>query len=167
MIKYVLDTSVFVEAKKRYYGFAFCPGFWEWIDQQNIVGKVMSIENVLEEISEKDDELTKWSKARADRLFLPIDNSTRSKSKDVSRWVLDRRKEGFSRRSIERFTTKADYLIVTYAKVHVCIVVSEEVKVGPESKKVKIPNVCEHFEVDCIDTFQMLKREKVRFVLGN
>jgi len=145
----------------------FYPGFWEWIDQQNRSGQVMSIEKVFEEISEKDDDLTKWSKARADRLFLPIDNSTRSKSKDVSRWVLDMRKEGFSRRSVEKFTTKADYLIVAYAKVHGCIVVSEEVKVGPESKKVKIPNVCAHFNVECIDTFEMLRREKVRFVLGN
>jgi len=145
----------------------FYPGFWEWIDQQNRSGQVMSIEKVFEEISEKDDDLTKWSKARADRLFLPIDNSTRSKSKDVSRWVLDMRKEGFSRRSVEKFTTKADYLIVAYAKVHGCIVVSEEVKVGPESKKVKIPNVWEHFNLECIDTFEMLRREKVRFVLGN
>jgi len=145
----------------------FYPGFWEWIDQQNRSGQVMSIEKVFEEISEKDDDLTKWSKARADRLFLPIDNSTRSKSKDVSRWVLDMRKEGFSRRSVEKFTTKADYLIVAYAKVHGCIVVSEEVKVGPESKKVKIPNVWEQFNMECINTFERLKREKVRFVLGN
>jgi len=29
---YLLDTNVFIEAKNRYYGFGFCPAFWDWID---------------------------------------------------------------------------------------------------------------------------------------
>ena len=28
---YLLDANVFIEAKKRWYGFDFCPSFWEWL----------------------------------------------------------------------------------------------------------------------------------------
>ena len=31
---YLLDANVFIEAKRRHYGFDFCPAFWDWLDQQ-------------------------------------------------------------------------------------------------------------------------------------
>jgi hypothetical protein len=27
---WLLDTNVLVNAKRAYYGFAFCPAFWDW-----------------------------------------------------------------------------------------------------------------------------------------
>ena len=27
--RYLLDANVFIEAKNRYYGFDFCPAFWD------------------------------------------------------------------------------------------------------------------------------------------
>jgi hypothetical protein len=29
----LLDTSVFIEAKNRHYGFDFCPAFWAGLDR--------------------------------------------------------------------------------------------------------------------------------------
>ena len=29
---WLLDTNVLVNAKRDYYGFEFCPGFWDWLD---------------------------------------------------------------------------------------------------------------------------------------
>jgi Domain of unknown function (DUF4411) len=43
-VGYLLDANVFIEAKKRWYGFDFCPGFWAWLDSENKQGKVFSIE---------------------------------------------------------------------------------------------------------------------------
>ena len=31
---YLLDSNVFIEAKRLHYGFDFCPAFWDWIDQR-------------------------------------------------------------------------------------------------------------------------------------
>ena len=60
-----------------------------------------------------------------------------------------------------------DWLVhnIATAKAKNYILVSHE-KYSPESrKKVPIPNVCKLFNVECIDTFEMLRREKARFVL--
>ncbi len=43
---YLLDANVFIDAKNRYYGFDFCPGFWDWVDLAHADGRVMSIEIV-------------------------------------------------------------------------------------------------------------------------
>ena len=41
-MSYLLDANVFIEAKKRYYGFDFCPGFWQWLVVKNQEGKIFS-----------------------------------------------------------------------------------------------------------------------------
>ncbi|MAK72325.1 MAG: hypothetical protein CMF19_09835 [Idiomarinaceae bacterium] len=35
------------------------------------------------------------------------------------------------------------------------------------SKSVKVPNVCNDFEVDCISTFEFLRRVNAKFVVGS
>ncbi len=37
---YLLDANVFIQAKRLYYGFDFCPGFWDWIIESNAEGSV-------------------------------------------------------------------------------------------------------------------------------
>jgi hypothetical protein len=58
---YLLDTNIFIEAKNAYYGFDFCPAFWEWLVAKNREGLVFSIEKVGDEISAGEDELATWS----------------------------------------------------------------------------------------------------------
>ena len=31
VVAYLLDANVFIQAKNLYYGFDFCPAFWEWL----------------------------------------------------------------------------------------------------------------------------------------
>ena len=30
-MSYLLDANIFIQAKNLYYGFDFCPAFWEWL----------------------------------------------------------------------------------------------------------------------------------------
>ena len=43
---YLLDANCFIEAVNRYYGFDICPGFWDWLDQQNESGIVYSLDRI-------------------------------------------------------------------------------------------------------------------------
>lgn len=43
---YLLDSDVMMEARKRYYGFDICPGFWEWIEREHQKGTLLSVEKV-------------------------------------------------------------------------------------------------------------------------
>lgn len=54
---YLLDANVFMQAKNQYYGFDFCPGFWEWLVTHNVTSLVYSIEKVGDEIAAGTDEI--------------------------------------------------------------------------------------------------------------
>lgn len=44
---YLLDTSVFIQAKSLHYGMDFCPAFWDWLIKNNSEQKLFSIEKVV------------------------------------------------------------------------------------------------------------------------
>ena len=36
---YLVDSNVVIQAKNLYYGFDFCPAFWDWIDRAHAAEK--------------------------------------------------------------------------------------------------------------------------------
>lgn len=60
-----------------------------------------------------------------------------------------------------KFLSGADPWLVAHAYAYGGTVVTFEKLVPPESGKPKIPNVCAHFNVDCMDLFDML--QSIRF----
>ncbi len=83
---YLLDTNVFIEAKNRYYGFDFCPAFWEWIDRANAAGHVFSIDKVAGELRGGDDELADWAHERTRGFFLEGDPALLPSLRALSTW---------------------------------------------------------------------------------
>ena len=61
---YLIDTNVFIDAKKRFYGFDICPAFWDWLVLKNKERIVFSIEKVRDEINKGEDQLFEWIKAK-------------------------------------------------------------------------------------------------------
>lgn len=60
--RYVLDANDFIQAKRRFYGLDFCPGYLRtliWHQQQ---GKVGSIDKIRDELLRGGDDLTQWVK---------------------------------------------------------------------------------------------------------
>jgi hypothetical protein len=48
--KYVLDANAFIQAKQKFYGLDFCPGYWQtliWHQQQD---RLCSIDRVQDEL---------------------------------------------------------------------------------------------------------------------
>ncbi len=72
---YLLDANVFIQAKNLYYGFDFCPAFWDWIDQENRADRVFSIERVGDELAAGEDRLAEWAQEKGSALFLPPDSA--------------------------------------------------------------------------------------------
>ena len=90
MNTYLIDSDVFIQAKNLHYGFDFCPAFWDWLVEQNGVGKVASIEKVADELQDGDDELAEWAAARGSDFFLPMDDTVLLKRSIVSDWANDK-----------------------------------------------------------------------------
>ncbi len=162
MTLYLLDANVFIQAKNLHYGFDFCPAFWEWLDAANANGKVASIEKVADEIISGEDELTSWAHERGRDFFLPADDKVLPALETVSAWA---NSQGYHPAAVSTFLQVADYWLVAHALAHACIVVTHEVPAN-SAKKIKIPNACIGLTVDCINPYEMLRREKAKFILG-
>jgi Domain of unknown function (DUF4411) len=159
---YLIDSDVFIRAKNLHYGFDFCPGFWEWLVEKNQTGHVYSIEKVKYELSGGEDELSEWAEARGEGFFLPPDGKTVTSLGLVSNWAAG---EDYTQGAISTFLQVADYYLVAQAHAGSAIVVTHEVP-SPSAKKIKIPNVCIGLGITCLSPYEMLRREKARFVLG-
>jgi hypothetical protein len=158
---YLLDADVFIQAKNLHYGFDFCPAFWDWLVAENAAGKVFSIERVGDEIEAGADELAEWAAERGSDFFLKPDAAILSALPKVSTWVTGQRYEPAA---VSTFLQLADYYLVAHALAHGHIVVTHE-KASTSTKKVKIPEPCIGLGIKCMTPFEMLRKERARFVL--
>jgi len=159
---YVIDASSLIEAKDRYYGFDFCPGYWDWLLRENARGVVFSIDKVGRELEAGNDDLAVWAKANAANFFLPVDQPTLTAMPHIVTWING---ANFRPQAVPPFLAGADPFLIAFALVGGHTVVTDEVFVPGERRSVKIPAVCQQFNVACIDPFEMLRREGARLIL--
>ena len=55
--KFVLDANVFIQAKRRFYAFDFCPGSWDMLIWHQQHERLCSIDKVQNEILRGGDDL--------------------------------------------------------------------------------------------------------------
>lgn len=160
---YLLDANSYIQAKSLHYRLHVVPAFWDWLDQQFGSGQVGSIRSVYDELVPGDDELSDWVKQRREQ-FLPVDDETTQR---VFAEIADHiaLHSTYREPHISTFLGGADPWLVAKAKMLGAQVVTHESRVGPGSKRVKVPNVCDHFAVPCLDTFDLLDTLQARFIL--
>ena len=163
MTRYLLDAYIFIQAKNLHYGFDFCPAFWAWLVENNAAGKVASIEKVADELYAGEDDLSAWAEARGKDFFLPADAAVVPALSEVSTWASQ---QSFEPAAISTFLQVADYWLVAHAKAHGWTIVTHEVP-SDGRRKIKIPNVCIGLSIHCISPYEMLRRERARFILGH
>lgn len=160
---YLVDANVLIEAKNRYYAFDIAPGFWSWLDRAHQLSVACSIDAVLDELLEGNDELAAWARANAE-FFRPIDQGTARHFGDLTSWATSR---NFTRAALSNFTgNNADYLLVAYAREHQHTVVTHERSQPNARARVLIPDACLAMGVSTTDTFQMLRQTGARLDLG-
>jgi hypothetical protein len=159
-VKYILDTNIFIEAKRRYYAFDLCPGFWDSLLYHNSIGNLESIDHVKGELSEGDD-LDTWKK-QASGFFAPTDSpSTLTAYREIIQWAQSH--INFTDSAKSEFADDADAWVIAYAKANNVTVVTHEISAPDSRKKIKIPDVCKHFNVKYTNTFEMLRKLGVVF----
>ena len=159
---YLLDANVFIQAKNLHYGFDFCPAFWDWLILSNKQGTVFSIDKVGDELEAGNDELALWAAELGSSFFLPPDPQTIPAFGVISAWVREQRYEPVA---INTFLQDADYYLIAYALAHGFTIVTHEVPADTK-RKIKIPNVCIGLGIKHMTPYEMLRREKARFALG-
>jgi len=162
--RYVLDANVFIEAKNKYYGFDICPGFWTSLVGLNRSNRVFSIDRVRRELIQQNDQIGDWIKERAPETFFKKteDQAVIDTYQQMMRWVFAEIQ--FTEPAKNDFASGADGWVLAYAKVNGLIIVTHEEYAPNAKRKVPMPNVCVEFELDDVNTFEMLRNLRVKFV---
>ncbi|MHB0970003.1 MAG: DUF4411 family protein [Thermoanaerobaculia bacterium] len=159
---YLLDSDVFIRAKNLHYGLDFCPAFWEWLIVSHSEGLVRSIEKVADEIEAGGDELSAWAAALPDTFFTAADATTVPSLRAVSQWATS----GYYEPSAaSTFLQVADYYLVSQALAGAHTIVTHEVP-SSSTRKIKIPDACLALGIKYVTPYEMLRKERARFVLG-
>ena len=159
---YLLDANVFIAANHLHCGLDFCPAFWDWLVAGHESERVFSVEKVGDEVQAVGDELSEWAEARGNGFFLPPDAAVFPALAEVSAWANG---QAYEPAAVNTFLQVGDYYLVAQARAGRHTVVTHEVP-SASSRKIKIPDACIGLGIKCMTPYEMLRRERARFVLG-
>lgn len=154
--KYCLDANVLIQSWQKYYNPKICPDYWKVLNELGENGKVFIPELVFEEIIRTEDDLSKWLKASKipiAKISEPITKHLRKILEDYPLLV-----DNTKARSL------ADPWIIAHALSENATVVTKEEKVTAlNSKKIKIPNVCDNIGIRWMNDFQFIEELDIKF----
>lgn len=154
---YVFDSNSLIDLFKHYYPSRF-PSLWEKFDNLVKAGKITSVREVLNEISQRDDRLSEWTKNN--KLLFPV--SSPAELGVVADIFLNSHFQANIRKQ-ERLQGKAvaDPFVIAKARTIIdgCVVTQEILK----ENAAKIPNICQAFNVPYMNLEGFMEQESWQF----
>lgn len=150
---YVFDTGVLIQL--RNYPRDIFPGLWERLESMIREGKIIFTSEVFREISERDDEISKWAKQFKENFPKPTEKEQEKVKEILTQFPLLIKKQNILANKAD-----ADPFVIAKAAVEDRTVVSTEKK---KPNAPKIPNVCEHFKVPHMTLFDFFRAEGLSF----
>jgi len=157
-MKYIFDNNTLTGIFRHYYRDTF-PSFWALFDKMVSSGDACSVREVHNEIknySRKDD-LEAWAKANPGFFHDPAPAELQFITQIYS---VPHFLNSISQQRLLKGGPFADPFIIAKAYIEQGTVVTME-KFMPHAAK--IPNICEHFHVPCINLQEFLKQNKWSF----
>lgn len=157
---YLIDSDVLISAKNSYYAFSICPGFWDSLLHAHSTGMVHSIDRVNQELllGRNDDDLVQRVNRDVPAEFFSSSDGREVADAfaDIMLWVT--RHGQYYDEAKSKFASGADGWLVAHGMATGKTVVTNE-SPRPESRnQIKLPDVCNAFQVEFDDTFSMLHK---------
>ena len=154
---YVFDSSPLIVLFRHYYPDRF-PSLWENFDALVLERRIVSVREVRKELEGYGDRLSDWVKGHREFFLTPTTNEFNFVNeifKITHFQMLIRKKERLNGKPV------ADPFVIAKAKIQEegCVV-TQEVK---KPNAARIPNVCEHFDIPCLNLEAFMENEKWRF----
>lgn len=160
--KFAIDSNILILCHRQVYPFEIAPGFWRQLIEKGD-SRIILLDKVKEEISKNEDQLSEWIKDNENAFIIKeVDNP------DIIRCYTKiitsvKENEIYRETAKSEFASIADSWLCAYAMAYGDIIVSNE-KLEPNSKKkVKIPNICQKFDIKYIGLLQFMKELDIRF----
>ena len=151
-VRYAIDTCS-LAAMKRTYPVDVFPGAWVKLNKLAESKILISTDQVLAELQLQDDEVLGWAKSFKD-IFLPFDEEMQNEVHQILKAY-----PNFV--DLKRRVSGADPFVVATAMINSCAVVTEE-KPSGGPHRLKIPDICRAYNVECINVLGMLRQEGLK-----
>ncbi|WP_154663661.1 DUF4411 family protein [Saccharomonospora iraqiensis] len=160
---YLLDANAFMEAARLYYGFDFAPGFWDWLEDPILGGRVGSVAAVRTEILAGKGELVDWANKLPAEFWLEDSADSLDNLARLATWANDKDRP-YGQAAVSDFMASADIRIIALAMAVGGVVVTREVPAPQSKTRVKIPDVCRAFEVPYETPFEVYRQLGMKLV---
>ena len=164
--EYWLDTNSYIDPSRRFYAFDIAPSYWTAIEDQARSGIVKSPRLVIDELLHNGtkpdgsrDELGEWVAARQELLAAEPTRSVQASFSEIADYV----RATYQVVHVQTFLRGADPWVIAHARAEGGRVVTLEVRepAAKTIKRAKIPDVCDHFGIECLTPYEMLRRLKL------
>jgi len=157
-MKYIFDNNTLSGIFRHYYRDSFS-SFWTLFDKMVLEGNILSVREVHNEIKKltRKDELEAWAKSNPVFFHDPTNEELQFITQIYS---VPHFFNSISQQKLLKGGPFADPFIIAKAFVEQGTVVSME---KPKPNAAKIPNICEHFHIPCINLQVFLKQNNWRF----
>lgn len=158
---YLIDANIFITAHREYYSFDIAPSFWEQLIEK-ASDKIIIIERVKNEIQKGGDELTEWYNEECSNfkvLGIP-DNSVIEAYREIINSV--NKNTQYLQSAKEEFASVADSWLCSYGLAYDYTIVTLETYDAYIRKRIKIPNICEEFDIKYINLSQFMREVGIR-----
>ena len=159
-VLYLLDACVLIDANRDYYPIERVPEFWEWLLEMGKLDRIKIPQEFYEEVifprpqKDKKDPLVEWLKTHKETLVLD--------EEAVVELVTRVTEQGYASDLTDEELIKIgrDPFLVAYALVDIqnrSVVTTEHSKPSRRRANSKLPDVCNDFNVRCINTFALIQ----------
>jgi Domain of unknown function (DUF4411) len=157
--RYCLDANVLIQAWQKYYSPNICPDYWDILIGLGNKNIVFLPEIVFEEITRTEDDLSNWLKGSK----LPIHKI----SEPVTRCLQRIYSQNPNHKNLVDNTKQrslADPWVIAHAMNEEATVVTKENKeTALNTKRIKIPNVCDNMGLRWINDFEFIQELDIKF----
>ena len=160
---FLIDANVLIDARRGYYPPDRVPQFWQWLVNMGTQGRVRIPREIFDDIAKGNDELVDW--LRVNRHTLVLDEYAPG---GLVTYVTE---QGYASDLADDDIEKigSDAFLIAHALVDTgsrCVVTTETSKPTSTRANRRIPDVCRSLDVECIDTFQLIRRLDFRINLS-
>ena len=160
--RFLFDANAFIEAKRRYYAFDLCPGYWDAVLGWHAQQRILSIDHVGVELQKGNDDLKAWAAAAPTSLFADSGaTETIGVYAQLQTWAAAQAQ--FLPQAKADFASKADAWLIAHAKANGLVLVTHEVFAADARSRIPMPNACKAFQVEHATTFDALRELGVKF----
>lgn len=153
---YVFDTTPLIDMFRHYYPSRF-PTLWTNFNALILNGLIVSTRENYREIQRRSDTLSQWSQSNGSIFHFPNQDETEFINQIFR---VKHFRENINKQMLYKGGLNADTFVIAKARIEERIVVTGELF---KPNAAKIPNICQHFGIRCINLEQFMEEENWSF----